>query len=165
MSMCLLTDSSVNCRPNRLVRIQHMRERLLVLPVLMFCAACGGRSSSGTSNQLAVETSVIPTTTVSDTTTTAVRATVDDEIVRIEVTVGIDSGPDRIENVAVGRQIELTVMNPEDDDEFHVHGYDLGGDETAAGEEKVFAFTATEAGDFEVESHATGEVLVVIRVS
>ena len=142
-----------------------MRGRLLALSVFMLCASCGGGSSSGTSNQLAVETSVIPTTTVSDTTTTAVTATGDDEIVRIDVTVGVDSGPDRIENVAVGRQIELTVVNPEDDDEFHVHGYDLGGDETAAGEEKVFAFTATEAGDFEVESHATGEVLVVIRVS
>ena len=142
-----------------------MRRRLLALLVLMVCISCGGGSSSETSNQLAVETSVIPTTTVSNTTTTAVTVTIDDEIVRISVTVGVDSDPDRIEEVAVGDSIELTMVNPDEDDEFHVHGFDLGGDETPAGEEKVFVFTATESGDFEVESHATGDVLVVIRVS
>lgn len=142
-----------------------MRRFPLALSALMLCAACGGGSSSGTSNQLAVETSVIPTTAVSDTTTTAVAATVDDEITRIDVVVGVNSDSDRIEEVRLGSQVELTLVNPEEDDEFHLHGYDLGGDETAAGEEKVFAFTATEAGDFEVESHATDEVLVVIRVS
>lgn len=142
-----------------------MRRRPLALLVFMVCVSCGGGSSSGTSNQLAVETSVIPTTTVSNTTTTAVTVTIDDEIVRINVTVGVDSGPDRIEEVSVGDSIELTMVNPDEDDEFHVHGFDLGGDETPAGEEKVFVFTATESGDFEVESHATGDVLVVIRVS
>jgi len=142
-----------------------MRRRLLALLVLMVCVSCGGDSSSETSNQLAVETSVIPTTTVSNTTTTAVTVTIDDEIVRISVTVGVDSDPDRIEEVAVGDSIELTMVNPDEDDEFHVHGFDLGGDETPAGEEKVFVFTTTESGDFEVESHATGDVLVVIRVS
>lgn len=91
--------------------------------------------------------------------------TVDDGITRINVTVGVDSGSDRVEEVSVGESIELTIVNPDDDDEFHVHGFDLGGEETPAGEEKVFAFTATEAGDFEVESHVSGEVLVVIRVS
>ena len=142
-----------------------MRRSPLALSALMLCAACGGGSSSGTSNQLAVETSVIPITTVSDTTTTAVAATVDDEITRIDVVVGVNSDSDRIEEVPLGSQVELTLVNPEEDDEFHLHGYDLGGDESPAGEEKVFAFTATEAGDFEVESHATDEVLVVIRVS
>jgi len=103
-----------------------------------------------------------PPTTVDSTTPTTIA---DDGVVRISVTVGLDFGPDRVEEVSVGESVELTVVNPDDDDEFHVHGFDLGGEETPAGEEKVFAFTATEAGDFEVESHATGDVLVVIRVS
>jgi hypothetical protein len=81
------------------------------------------------------------------------------------VTVGDDSDPGRIEEVRIGQQVELTLVNPDEDDEFHLHGYDLGGEETPAGEEKTFAFTATEAGDFEVESHVTNAVLVVIRVS
>ncbi len=104
------------------------------------------------------ETTSVPTTEVAPPTTT-------DGVVRISVTVGVDSGADRIEEVSIGDPIELTMLNPDADDEFHVHGFDLGGDETLAGEEKTFAFTATEAGDFEVESHVTGDVLVVIRVS
>jgi hypothetical protein len=96
---------------------------------------------------------------------TEAPSTTTDGIVRISVTVGVDSGPDRVEEVSVGDSIELRMLNPDEDDEFHVHGFDLGGDETPAGDEKVFAFTAGEAGDFEVESHATGDVLVVIRVS
>lgn len=116
-------------------------------------------STSTTVNPVDIDTTAAPTTGVATTTT------IDDGIVRISVTVGVDSGPDRIEEVSVGDSIELTMVNPDEDDEFHVHGFDLGGDETPAGDEKTFAFTATEAGDFEVESHVTGEVLVVIRVS
>lgn len=112
-----------------------------------------------------VETGVITMTSVGLATTTVVESPDDDGIVKISVTVGVDSGADRIEEVKLGQQVELTITNPDDDDEFHLHGYDLGGDETPAGEDKVFAFTATEAGDFEVESHATEEVLVVLRVS
>lgn len=137
-------------------------------------SGCGGGSTASTSLTVEVTGATDPSNSVVDSmtsettqasSTTVVAAAVDDGIVKINVTVGVDSGPDRIEEVPPGSQVELTLVNPEDDDEFHVHGYDLGGDETAAGEEKVFAFTATEAGDFEVESHATGEVLVVIRVS
>lgn len=133
-------------------------------------AACGGDEDQ------TVDTTPIPTTTVESMVENIVKSTVapvdtvapttiEDGRVRISVTVGVDSGPDRIEEVSVGDAIELTLVNPDEDDEFHVHGFDLGGEETPAGEEKVFAFTATEAGDFEVESHVTGDVLVVIRVS
>lgn len=138
----------------------------LHLPLTFFIAiglvACGGgedqTSDTTPISTTAVESTATPVDTMSPT-------TLQDDTVRISVTVGVDSGPDRIEEVAVGDAIELTMVNPDEDDEFHVHGFDLGGDETPAGEEKVFAFTATEVGDFEVESHVTGDVLVVIRVS
>ncbi|MFM8388896.1 MAG: hypothetical protein ACKOA5_06595 [Actinomycetota bacterium] len=140
---------------------------VVVVLGLLVLSACGGNDNP------TVDTTPIPTTvdienTVENTAApvdTVAPTTVEDDTVRISVTVGVDSGPDRIEEVAVGDAIELTMVNPDEDDEFHVHGFDLGGDETPAGEEKVFAFTATEAGDFEVESHVTGDVLVVIRVS
>jgi hypothetical protein len=130
---------------------------------LLVLSACGGDDDITTdttpiSTTATVESTVAPVDTVAPT-------TVEDDTVRISATVGVDSGPDRIEEVSVGDAIELTLVNPDEDDEFHVHGFDLGGEETLAGEEKVFAFTATEAGDFEVESHVTGDVLVVIRVS
>ena len=139
----------------------------LVVGLLVF-AACG---SGDESTDTTPATPATPATVVESTSTTvapkdtATPTTMVDDTVRISVTVGVDSGPDRIEEVSVGDSIELTMVNPDEDDEFHVHGFDLGGDETPAGEEKVFVFTATESGDFEVESHATGDVLVVIRVS
>jgi len=144
-----------------------MKVKAVVIALgLLVLSACGGDDDQ------TVDTTPIPTTTVEskvESTATPVDTvaptTIEDGTVRISVTVGVDSGPDRIEEVAVGDAIELTMVNPDGDDEFHVHGFDLGGEETPAGEEKVFAFTATEAGDFEVESHVTGDVLVVIRVS
>jgi hypothetical protein len=149
-----------------------MKPRSLFLPAVAVSAvllvSCGSSSTDptetfGTRDSASALPGDESTTTVS--TTVTVPTTVDDGIVRIDVTVGVDSGPDRIEEASIGDAIELTMLNPDEDDEFHVHGFDLGGDETPTGEEKVFAFTATEAGDYEVESHVTGEVLVVIRVS
>lgn len=132
--------------------------------VALSLASCGNDSSSTESTDSAVVTVVDTTTPV--VTTTVVDTVVEvDDVVRISVTVGDDSDPGRIEEVRIGQQVELTLVNPDEDDEFHLHGYDLGGEETPAGEEKTFAFTATEAGDFEVESHVTNAVLVVIRVS
>ena len=132
---------------------------------LLVLAACGSGDESTDTTPAAPTTVVESTATTVAPKDTATPTTMVDDTVRISVTVGVDSGPDRIEEVSVGDSIELTMVNPDEDDEFHVHGFDLGGDETPAGEEKVFVFTATESGDFEVESHATGDVLVVIRVS
>ena len=140
----------------------------LHIPFAVALVAVVGLAACGSDEDQTVDTTPISTTTVESTATpvdTMSPTTLQDDTVRISVTVGVDSGPDRIEEVSVGDAIELTMVNPDEDDEFHVHGFDLGGEETPAGEEKVFAFTATEAGEFEVESHATGEVLVVIRVS
>ena len=50
------------------------------------------------------------------------------------------------------------------DDEFHLHGYDLGGDEIAAGEEAVYRFTASQAGTFGLVSHVTGDLLLTLVV-
>lgn len=151
-----------------------MKKLHLRLPVTFLITL--GLSACGGNDDQTADTTPIPTTTVESKVENIVESTVapvdtvapttvEDKVARISVTVGVDSGPDRIEEVAVGDAIELTMVNPDEDDEFHVHGFDLGGEDTPAGEEKVFAFTATEAGDFEVESHATGDVLVVIRVS
>jgi hypothetical protein len=144
-----------------------LRASLLVLGLVVAGVSCGSDTEESV-DSVAPETTYVESTDTASTvesTSQAVSTTIDDGIVRISVTVGVDSGPDRIEEVSVGDSVELTMVNPDEDDEFHVHGFDLGGDETLAGDEKVFAFTADEAGDFEVESHATGDVLVVIRVS
>ncbi|MFZ9696750.1 MAG: hypothetical protein ACO3C5_03840 [Ilumatobacteraceae bacterium] len=146
------------------------RSSLFVLGLVIAGVSCGSDTEQSVETAAIVDTVANDpgTTTPPDSTeaeSTEAPSTTTDGIVRISVTVGVDSGPERVEEVSVGDSIELTMVNPDEDDEFHVHGFDLGGDETPAGDEKVFAFTASEAGDFEVESHATGDVLVVIRVS
>lgn len=141
--------------------------RLSLLPLLaagVFLTSCSSDDSADIStSDPAVSTTVqtLPDSTLPDLPeTTAV-----DPVARISVTVGVDSSPDRVEEVALGQEVALTLVNPDADDEFHLHGYDLGGGVTTKGEAKTFTFTATEAGEFELESHVTGDVLVVVKVS
>ena len=82
----------------------------------------------------------------------------------ISVVVGTDSSPDRIEEVTLGANVQVTLSNPNADDEFHLHGYDLSPGETKMGQVSIISFTADKAGDFEIESHVTEDVLVIIRV-
>ena len=82
----------------------------------------------------------------------------------ISVTVGTDSAADRIEEVALGSQVNITLTNPNADDEFHLHEYDLSTGDTPKGESAVISFTADKAGFFDLESHVTDEVLVIISI-
>ena len=125
---------------------------LLAITPVVGLVACS--SDSSTSDTMAVVTTVAST-----------ESTMSDGSVTIDVVVGENSGPDRVEEVALGSQVTLTFTNPDADDEFHVHGYDLGGDMTKKGDTKTFTFTADKAGEYEVESHLTEDVLMVLRVS
>jgi hypothetical protein len=83
----------------------------------------------------------------------------------IDIVVGDETGPDRIESVPLGSTVLIAIVNEDDHDEYHIHGYDLGdGDEFDEGETATFSFTADMAGDFEVESHASDGVLFILRV-
>ena len=84
--------------------------------------------------------------------------------VTIPVVVGEGTGPDRVEPVVLGATVKVVLTNPDSTDDFHLHGYDLSTGEVAAGEEVVISFTADRAGSFELESHETGDVLVVLEV-
>ncbi len=81
----------------------------------------------------------------------------------IDVVVGTDSGPQRREIVAKGAEIQLNITNPSADDEFHVHGYDISKESKRA-EMVTMNFTADQVGTFEVESHITEDVILVIEV-
>jgi hypothetical protein len=83
----------------------------------------------------------------------------------IEATVGVDTGPERLESVPLGSNVVLSVTNPTSDDEFHLHGYELGDAVVMpAGQTETFSFLADQAGEFELESHETGGVLLVLSV-
>ena len=115
--------------------------------------ACGGTDTS------------TDTTAATDTTAVAADSTAAKlAAVTIDVTVGTDSSPDRVEKVALGAQVTLSLTNPGADDEFHLHGYDMTTGETARGETSTITFVADKSGEFEVESHVSGQVYVTIVV-
>jgi hypothetical protein len=131
---------------------KHTSIALSVLAALSL-TACGG-SSSSTDTTAAADTTVAP----ADTTASKLAA------VTISVTVGTDSSADRIEKVALGAQVTLSLTNPDADDEFHLHGYDMTTGETMKGETSTITFVADKAGEFEVESHVSEQVYVTIVV-
>ena len=128
---------------------------MLVLTPLVGLAACSSDSTS---------TDTVPAAETTINTLSATSTTISDGRITIEVVVGENSGPDRVEEVPLGAEVTLQFTNPDADDEYHVHGYDLGGGVTKKGEMKTFTFTADKAGDYEVESHISEKVLAVIRV-
>ena len=83
----------------------------------------------------------------------------------IIVHVGVDDAAtvgSRVEKVKLGDHVVLRLVS-DTDETYHVHGYDLE-QKVAAGVEAQFEFTADKAGDFEVESHNTEKVYVVLHV-
>ena len=133
-----------------------MKTRLIaVVSALVVLSAC----SSDTDIE-STDTTVVASVDTTTDSTVAIP-----ENVAIAVTVGVDSGPERIEQVALGSEVTISMVNPNEDDEFHLHGYDLSPGETPKGETATITFTADKAGEFEVESHHTEDVLVVINVS
>ncbi len=108
------------------------------------CAACGSATSS---------------------TTTSLANSVPLDLVEISVSVGIDSGADRVEEVPLGAVVRVTLTNPDAADEYHLHGYDLGSGEVEAGRTAVFEFEASLPGSFEIESHSLELVLIVLNIS
>lgn len=103
---------------------------------------------------------VATTTTVAITTTTATP-----EPLEIEVIVGENSGDERIEVVALGDDVRITLVNPTQEDEYHLHGYDIVSKKMEPGAPATLSFTADVAGTFELESHVTNDVLVILEIS
>ena len=107
------------------------------------------------------------TTTDSTSVPTTVSSSSSDEMntETFTLTVGENSGVNNIISFTKGSNVELTIVNPNADDEVHLHGYDLTTGDLPKGEMSVISFIANEAGDFEIESHITEEVLSIIRIS
>ena len=117
-------------------------------------------ASCGSSNDASVPETTATSSSVATTTTVAVL-----EPLQIDVTVGEDSSPDRIELVEVDASVRITLTNPAAEDEYHLHGYDIVTSKMAPGMPATISFTADEPGTFELESHVTGDVLVVLEIS
>ncbi len=87
-----------------------------------------------------------------------------DEVVEISVIIGQTSGSAVAYQATLGSTVRLKILNPDADDEFHLHGYELDGGVTPAGQEAIIEFTADKLGTFDLESHVTGEWILTLVV-
>lgn len=127
-----------------------MKLRALVCVVVapLALVACGGSSSSTDTTVAASPSSSVATGTVEK-----------------SFTVGTDTGADVVFEVALGDNVKLTFINPNAADDIHVHDYDISTGEMEKNVASSVSFTADKAGDFEVESHASEELLLTLRVT
>lgn len=82
-----------------------------------------------------------------------------------ELRVGENSGKDTIAEFKKGDKIELVFINNSADDDIHVHGYDISTGELKRGMKSSLFLTVDKVGDFEVESHVSEEVIMILRVT
>lgn len=114
------------------------------------CSSSNSTSDSGGESEAAEET-------------VAETATATDEVVEISVIIGQTSGSAVAYQATLGSKVRIKLLNPDADDEFHLHGYDLSATATA-GEETTIEFTADQLGSFDLESHVTGEWILTLVV-
>jgi ABC-type glycerol-3-phosphate transport system substrate-binding protein len=125
--------------------------RKILLGMSLTVALLAGCSSSSSSD-----------TTVAIETTDTATATGD--VVEIALIVGENTGADVKQTVPLGSSVRITVTNPNGPDEIHVHGYDISTGEMAKGQEAVIEFVASNAGTFDLESHVSEEVVLILTV-
>jgi uncharacterized protein YcfL len=125
-------------------------KRLLVLaisPILVVGCSSNSTSESGDTT-IAVE-STSPTVANS---------------VVIDLVVGESTGTEVSHTVALGSTVTISILNESEDDDYHLHGYDVSSGEVPSGETATMEFVADEAGSFELESHNSGDLLMTLVV-
>jgi hypothetical protein len=121
--------------------------------LLLGTVGCAGSDSNSETSE--------DTTSVEDETLEDVVAT--DEPVQISVIIGQTSGSAVAYQATLGSKVQFKLLNPDADDEFHLHGYDLTTTATA-GQEAMIEFTADQLGSFDLESHVTGDWILTLVV-
>lgn len=139
----------------------------LVLAGCLALTACSSDSKT-TSTTAVVATSVAVDEPAVSTSAPAVPASTNpDGSVTISVTVGTDDFETlqgtRVVSVPKGAAVTVTLTDPSTDAEYHLHGYDVEVGATK-GQAASLSFTADQTGQFELESHLTEQILLVILV-
>ena len=154
--------------------------RYALIPTVILVAGCGSSSKAAVTSIPAVWVTVAAaaTVTTSPATTAALSAEsvvpaptgtaaaappLSTNIVNISVTVGKDSSPTREEKVKLNATVQIALLNPTANDEFHLHGYDIEQAQKT-GEQGLLSFVADKAGRFELESHVTNAPLFILVV-
>jgi len=124
--------------------------------IIATCLLLGsvGCSSSDTSSEAGEDAAIVEDETVEVAT---------DEPVEISVIIGQTSGSAVAYQATLGSKVQIKILNPDADDEFHLHGYELSAIATA-GQETMIEFTADQLGSFDLESHTTGDWILTLVV-
>jgi hypothetical protein len=90
-----------------------------------------------------------------------------DGSISINVIVGTDDYDTleggRVVEIALGSAVTITLTDANEDQDYHLHVYDVGA-EAKKGEPGVISLVVDQAGQFDVESHTTGKLLLVLVV-
>lgn len=155
--------------------MRTVRAVAIIPAALLLFAACSSDSAGGTPAQgttLSIGTaSAVPgvvstlpgVTTTAPPTGDASSGSAIDGPVQIDVVVGVDSAPDRVELVKLGSDVTLNITNPAAADQFHVTVAEID-QQVKAGVTATINFIADQAGTYEVDSASTGDVLLVLEV-
>ena len=151
-----------------------MRKHIVISTFLaLTLTACGSSSSTTNDAIIASDTTMISEdeAAMDETASTAVAPT--DAVVNadgsisINVIVGTDDydtlAGDRVVKVALGSAVTITLTDPNEDQDYHLHVYDVGA-EAKKGEPGVISLVVDQAGQFDVESHTTGKLLLLLVV-
>ena len=124
--------------------------------IIATCLLLGsvGCSSSDTTSDAGEDAAIVEDETVEVAT---------DEPTEISVIIGQTSGSAVAYQATLGSKVQIKILNPDADDEFHLHGYELSAIATA-GQETMIEFTADQLGSFDLESHKTGDWILTLVV-
>ena len=124
--------------------------------IIATCLLLGsvGCSSSDTSSEAGEDAAIVEDETVEVAT---------DEPVEISVIIGQTSGSAVAYQATLGSKVQIKILNPDADDEFHLHGYELTAT-AVAGQETMIEFTADQLGSFDLESHTSGDWILTLVV-
>ena len=129
-----------------------MRRSLATIVIAGFVfASCGGDDTTST-----VESS--PVTTESSIASPTDPAATAPPTSSIEV--DLEDGAPATASVVLGQEVTI-VVTADDEHEFHLHGYDI----ELTGTDVSFEFVADREGEFELETHDTGELVLTLTVA
>lgn len=145
--------------------MRNHRRVLLAIPFVLTFVACGGDDAATSTDDAPASTEsptasptdapIPPSSTAGkDTPASGTPAT---ESLYLEVDLEDDAPVDA--SVVVGSPVTIVITSDEEH-EYHLHGYDI----ELSGDEVTFEFVADELGEFELETHDTSEVVVVLDV-
>ena len=133
-----------------------IKRSIFTKSIIASCLLLGsvGCSSSDTTSEAGEDAAIVEDETVEVAT---------DEPVEISVIIGQTSGSAVAYQATLGSKVQIKILNPDADDEFHLHGYELTAIATA-GQETMIEFTADQLGSFDLESHKTGDWILTLVV-